>query len=410
MTTTSPIVIIGAGQAGAQAAISLRQWGYDGEIVIVGDETAPPYQRPPLSKAYLKGELERERLFFKPEDFYSEQSINLLTSVRAEKIDRFARTVTLSDGQALNYSKLILSTGSRPRALPLPGADLRNVFDLRTLVDIDEMRPHMQPGKRLLIVGAGYIGLEAAAAARSLGLEVTVLEMADRVLARVTSPVMSDFYETLHEGHGVTIKTGVRLSELRGSDAVEAGVLASGEEIPSDLALVGIGILPNEELASESGIACKNGILVDRDARTNDPHVYAAGDCASRPLVHYGRDGRLESVHNAIEQGKLAAAHILGRKRPTEDVPWFWSDQYDIKLQIAGLSQGYDQLVTRGNPDDRSFAVFYFRQGDLIAVDAVNAGPEFIVAKKLIASTTRVAPERLGDTSVSMKDIMAEAA
>lgn len=410
MTNTSPLVIIGAGQAGAQAAISLRQWGYDGDIVMVGDETAPPYQRPPLSKAYLKGELERERLFFKLEDFYSEQSIKLLTGVRAEKIDRFARSVTLSDGKVLNYSKLILSTGSRPRALPLPGADLRNVFDLRTLDDIDEMRPHMQAGKRLLIVGAGYIGLEAAAAARSLGLEVTVLEMADRVLARVTSPVMSDFYETLHASHGVIIKTGVRLSELRGLGAVEAGVLASGEEIPCDLALVGIGILPNEELASESGIACKNGILVDRDARTNDPHVYAAGDCASRPLVHYGRDGRLESVHNAIEQGKLAAAHILGRKRPPEDVPWFWSDQYDIKLQIAGLSQGYDQLVTRGNPGDGSFAVFYFSQGDLIAVDAVNAGPEFIVAKKLIASAARVAPERLGDTSVSMKDIMAEAA
>ncbi|MBN02636.1 FAD-dependent oxidoreductase [Ponticaulis sp.] len=410
MSADQKIVIIGAGQAGGQAAVSLRQAGFEGTITMVGDEPAPPYQRPPLSKAYLKGKLDRERLFLKPLQFYEDSNITLQTGVSAQKIDRAAKTVALSDGETLDYDTLIIATGSRPRALPLPGAESSNVFDLRTLSDIDVLKPNVQEGRRLLIVGAGYIGLEAAAAARELGLEVTVLEMADRVLARVTSPVMSEFYEKLHETHGVTIKTGAMLAELQTQDgAVTAGVLKSGDVIPCDLVLVGIGILPNEEIASEAGIACKNGILVDRDARTNDPSVYAIGDCAHRPLVHYGRDGRLESVHNAIEQGKIVAAHIMDAKRPVEDVPWFWSDQYDVKLQIAGLSQDYDEAVVRGEPTTNSFAVFYFRSGRLISVDAVNAPAEFLTAKRLIAANADISPELVVDQTKTMKDILAEA-
>lgn len=403
------IVIIGGGQAAAQACASLRLYGYEGKITLVGDEAALPYQRPPLSKAYMKGEMAEERLYFKPESWYEDQGIDVVLSTRATKIDRAARIVEIEHGGTLPYDAVIIATGSRPRPLPLQGADLDGVFDLRDLSDVERIRPRMMAGKRLVIVGAGYIGLEAAAVARTMGLEVTVLEMADRVLARVTSPVMSTFFETEHSAKGVDIRTSARLALLKGAGDVTAAVLEDGTEIPADTVLVGIGILPNVEIASDAGIACSNGILVDRDARTNDPRIFAAGDCAKRPLVHYGRQGRLESVHNAIEQGKLAAAAIMGKPRPTEDCPWFWSDQYDLKLQIAGLSTDYDEIVVRGDPADRKFAAFYLRNNKLIAVDAVNSPPEFLASKKLIMSGASLAPETLRNTSISMKEIAASA-
>ncbi|MEO0882738.1 MAG: FAD-dependent oxidoreductase, partial [Pseudomonadota bacterium] len=307
LTTAQTVGIIGGGQAGAQAIASLRQWGFEGDICLIGEETALPYQRPPLSKAYFKGELDEERLYFKPADWYETQKVDVLTGIRAEKIDRSRRLIDLSNGGQMSYDALIIATGSRPRPLPVPGADLTNVFELRGLDDVKAMVPEAIAGKRMVIVGAGYIGLEAAAVARQLGLDVAVLEMADRVLARVTSPVMSDFYTKLHRDQGVDIRTNARLEALLGTDGkVSAARLADGTEIPCDLVLAGIGILPNQEIAEEAGLACANGILTDRDARTNDPRIFAAGDCAARPLVHYGRTGRLESVHNAIEQGKLA--------------------------------------------------------------------------------------------------------
>ncbi|KCZ93290.1 NAD(P)/FAD-dependent oxidoreductase [Hyphomonas johnsonii] len=404
------IVIIGGGQAGAQALQSLRQGGYAGALTLVGDEAALPYQRPPLSKAYMKGEFTEERLYFRPESWYQDQNIDVILSTRATAIDRANCKVTLAHGGQLDYDALIIATGSRPRTLPAKGADLKGVHDLRDLSDVERIRPNMISGNRMVIVGAGYIGLEAAAVARQMGLDVTVLEMAPRVLARVTSPVMSEFFEHEHRAQGVHILTGARLDHLDGADGqLAAAVLADGTRIEADIALVGIGILPNEELAKDAGIACNNGILVDRDARTSDPRIFAAGDCASRPLVHYGRSGRLESVHNAIEQGKLAAAAILGKPRPTEDCPWFWSDQYDLKLQIAGLSQDYDELVVRGDPADRKFAVFYLRAGTLIAVDAINSPAEFVASKKLIMSGAKLAPDALSDTSTPMKDIAAAA-
>lgn len=411
LSTAQNILVIGGGQAGAQAIASLRLWGFEGSIRLIAEEPALPYQRPPLSKAYLKGEMAKERLYFKPADWYAAQNVEVSLGLQATAIDRSARTVALSDGTAAPYDALILATGSRPRPLPTQGADLAGVHELRGLAHVDTLRPHVKAGTRLVIIGAGYIGLEAAAVARQLGAEVTVLEMADRVLARVTSPVMSEFYTKLHESHGVNIRTGARLEALEGEAGQITGArLADGTRLPADIALVGIGILPNESLAANAGIACNNGILVDEDARTNDPRIFAAGDCTIRPLVHYGRAGRLESVHNAIEQGKLAAAAILGRARPPLDVPWFWSDQYDTKLQIAGLSQDYDELAVRGDPDAGSFAVFYFRAGRVIAVDAINAAPEFIVTKKLIITSAKVAPADLQDTSVPMKQIAARIA
>jgi 3-phenylpropionate/trans-cinnamate dioxygenase ferredoxin reductase component len=401
------IVVIGAGQAAAQVLQSLRQGGYAGELTLIGEEPHLPYQRPPLSKAYMKGEFEAERLYFRAADWYDDANIFCHLNTHARHIDRAAQTVQ-TDAGALPYDALVLATGSRPRPLPLPGAELNGVFDVRSLGDVDAIRPLMQAGKRLVIIGAGYIGLEAAAAARQLGLDVTVLEMAPRVLARVTGPELSAFYAAEHRRQGVKLMTDVRLTAIEGEEGKACSVrLADGTALAADLVLVGIGILPNQELAADAGLACASGILTDRDGRTSDPRIFAAGDCASRPLVHYGRQGRLESVHNAIEQGKLVAAAILGAPRPVEDCPWFWSDQYDLKLQIAGLSDGYDRTVVRGDPTARSFAVFYLRNGTLIAADAVNAAPEFIVAKKLISAGTKLAPERLGDTSVSMKDIAA---
>lgn len=402
-----PIVIIGAGQAAAQAIASLRQGGYDGAVTLIGDEPALPYQRPPLSKAYMKGEFEESRLYFRPASWYEDQNINLVLGQRVTAIDRAARCVRFEEGGSAAYDKLIIATGARARQCPVAGADLDGIHDLRTLADVGRIRPQMVEGRRIVIVGAGYIGLEAAAVARQMGLDVTVLEMADRVLARVTSPVISEFYETVHTDEGVTIRTGARLASFKGDSAVAAAMLDDGSEIEADLALIGIGILPNAELAEEAGIECNDGIVVDEDARTSDPDVFAAGDCARRPLVHYGRDGRLESVHNAIEQGKLAAAAILGKPRPKEDCPWFWSDQYDLKLQIAGLSQGHDDIILRGDPASRKFAAFYLKGGVLIAVDAVNAPPEFMMAKRMIVARSMPDPAQLADQTISMKDIAA---
>lgn len=411
LTDATSIVVVGGGQAGAQALASLRLGGYSGALTLVGGEPALPYQRPPLSKAYMKGEFEEDRLYFKPASWYEDNEIETLLGTLAVEINRADQRVTLKNGGELSYDALILATGSRARSLPAEGADLDGVHDLRGLADVERIRPQMIAGRRMVIVGAGYIGLEAAAVARQMGLDVTVLEMEARVLARVTSPVMSAFYEMEHRAQGVDIRTGARLERLKGeSGAVTHAVLSDGTELPADLILVGIGILPNEDIAKNAGIACNNGILVDRDARTNDPRIFAAGDCARRPLVHYGRAGRLESVHNAIEQGKLAAAAILDKPRPPEDCPWFWSDQYDLKLQIAGLSEGYDEIVVRGDPDSRKFAAFYLKNGCLIAVDAINSAPEFLASKKLIIAGATVAPADLQDTSTSMKDIAAKAA
>ena len=403
------VVIIGAGQAGGQTAYSLRQAGFAGTITLVGDEPAPPYQRPPLSKAYFKGEMEAERLFLKPREYYAEHQVDLVTGKAATAIDLAGKQVTLDDGTALSWDKLLIATGARPRRLAVEGHELRNIAELRTLADVDHLKKIAIPGARLVVVGAGYIGLEAAAVGVQLGLKVTVLEAMPQVLSRVAGPEIGAFYTHIHRAAGTDVRLGARLEAFEGLGQVTGVRIHGGEIIPADLVLVGVGVLPNIELALEAGLVCGNGIVVDADMRTSHPDVFAAGDIAWRPLAHYGREGRLESVHNAIEGGKIVAAAIMGAPAPALDVPWFWSDQFDLKLQTAGLWTGADETLVRGDPQSRAFAVFYLKEGRVIAVDAVNSAPEFIVGKKLVASQARVAPGELVDKSISMKDIGARA-
>jgi 3-phenylpropionate/trans-cinnamate dioxygenase ferredoxin reductase component len=401
------IVIVGAGQAATQAATSLRAGGFAGQITMIGDEKALPYQRPPLSKAYLSGDMSLERVTLKPAEAWQDDKVEVITATPVTAIDRTQKRVTTQDGRVFAYDALILATGSRVRRLTCPGADLACVHYLRTLEDVDGLRAEIVAGRRLIVIGGGYIGLEVAAVARKAGLEVTILEAAERVLARVAPPVVSHFFETLHRDAGVQILTDVKVTRLVGDDHVTGVALADGRTLEADCVLVGIGIIPNSELARDAGLVAPDGIETDKDARTSDPDIFAIGDCASRPLVHYGdRRGRLESVHNALEQGKLAAAAILGLPRPAEEAPWFWSDQYDIKLQIAGISTGATQTILRGDPASKRFAAFHLDDtGRLLAVDAINAPPEFIVAKQLIARHGVLAPETLADMSISMKEI-----
>jgi len=403
------IAIIGAGQAGGQAAYSLRLAGYEGAITLIGDEPAPPYQRPPLSKAYFKGEMEAERLFLKPLEYYAEHNIDLITGKAATAIDLQAKQVEIEGGASVPWDKLVIATGARPRKLAVEGSHLRNITELRTLADVDDLKTIAVPGARLVVVGAGYIGLEAAAVGSQLGLKVTVLEAMPQVLSRVAGPEIGAFYTHIHRAAGTDIRLGARLEAFEGLGQVTGVRLHGGEIVPADLVLVGVGVLPNLELALEAGLVCGNGIVVDERMQTSHPDVFAAGDVAWRPLIHYGREGRLESVHNAIEGGKIIAAALLGAAQPALEAPWFWSDQFDLKLQTAGLWTGADQTIMRGDPATRAFAVFYLKEGRVIAVDAVNSGPEFIVGKKLVAAKAAVAPGDLADKSISMKDIGARA-
>lgn len=404
------IVILGAGQAGAQTIISLRQGGFEGQISLVGDEPELPYQRPPLSKKFLSGEMDVERLYFRTTKYYEDENVSLYLGRRAEKLDRDSKTVTLDDGQTLTYSKLMLSLGSRPRPLPLDGADCKNVFAVRSIADIDAMKPLFEKGKRLVIIGGGYIGLETAAIAQKMGLEVTVVEAMDRVLARVTDAQISEFYQRLHTEEGVSIKTGTGVEGFNFSDTVTGVKLADSSELPADIVVVGIGILPNVEMAQDAGLEIDNGIVVNEFAQTSDPDIYSGGDCTQHPNALLKRKLRLESVQNAIEQAKAAAAHMLGQASAYTEIPWFWSDQYDVKLQTVGLSGDHDRTVLRGDINTRSFALFYFKGSQLIAMDAINRPAEFMVAKKLVlaaAEGAEINPARLADDSLPPKELMA---
>jgi 3-phenylpropionate/trans-cinnamate dioxygenase ferredoxin reductase subunit len=398
------IVIIGAGQAGVQAVASLRSEGFTGGIAILGEEPFPPYQRPPLSKAYLAGEFVRERLFLKPESFYAEAECDLRISTRVEAIDRAAKMVRLSGGETLSYDKLLIATGARVRKLSVAGADLAGVHYLRGIADVDKLRPALRAGARFAVVGGGYIGLEVAAVASKHGLDVTVIEAADRVMARAVSPVLSHFYEAEHRAHGVKLMLGASVQSFDGASAVKAVITNQGAVV-ADAVLVGVGAVPNIELAVAAGLTCDNGIVVDETAQTSDPDIYAAGDCTNHPGFAGGRI-RLESVQNAIDQAKHAAFGLLGRPAAYREVPWFWSDQYDLKMQIAGLMKPGDMAVQRGDPASRKFAVFHLRDGVVAAVEAVNAPPEYIVGRKLVGMRTRVAAERLADMNVPAKSFV----
>jgi 3-phenylpropionate/trans-cinnamate dioxygenase ferredoxin reductase subunit len=398
------VVIVGASHASVQAIDTLRREGYADPIVLVGDEPHLPYNRPPLSKKYLAGELERERLWLRSAHFYEQHRVETRLGVRVTAIDRNARRVRLGDGGELGYDHLLLCVGSRPRLLEVPGSQLAGIHCLRTIADVDAIRADLAGARRLVVVGAGYIGLEAAACARQLGLEVTVLEAAERPLNRVVAPAISSFYERRHTREGVRILCRQAVTGFVGASRVQA-VACGGQEFPADLVIIGVGVLPEQTLAAAAGLRCENGIWVDEHCRSSDPLVYAAGDCTNHPSARYGRRVRLESVDNAVEQAKTAASNICGKPARHEHVPWFWSDQYDVKLQIAGLSEGYDQTVLRGDPESGSFALYYLARGELLAVDAVNSMKDFMNGKKWIAERKHPDTARLADPSVDLKTI-----
>ncbi|MEQ3708738.1 MAG: FAD/NAD(P)-binding oxidoreductase [Tateyamaria sp.] len=396
------VVVIGAGQAGASCVAKLRNGGFEGQVTLVGAEPVPPYQRPPLSKAYLMGDMPLERLFLRPEAFYVDQSIDLRLGTEVTGIDTDAQSVTV-DGDVLTYSDLVLATGSVPRHLPATiGGDLHGVFVVRDLSDVDAMAPRFTSGARVLIVGGGYIGLEAASVASKLGLQVVLVEMADRILQRVAAPETSDFFRTLHREHGVDIREGVGLDHLTGDGAVSGAVLSDGTSLDLDFVIVGVGIAPGTALAEAAGIEIDNGIATDTQGRTSAPHVWAAGDCASFP--YRGGRIRLESVPNAIDQAECVAENILGAGKDYAARPWFWSDQYDVKLQIAGLNTGYDRVVTRDGGRAKSF--WYYQGDTLLAVDAANDPRGYMIGKRLIEAGKSPDADVIADPSSDLKALL----
>lgn len=401
------VVIAGAGHAAGQVVTSLRQNKFAGQIVLVGEEPYLPYQRPPLSKKFLAGEMAAERLYVKPASFYEDAGVELHLGTLVTAIDRDARCLHIDGGDEIAYDRLVLALGSRVRRLPVDGSELHGVHYLRSIADVEGIREKMEPGRRLVIIGGGYIGLEVAAVARKAGLDVLVIEMADRVMSRVASPEISDFYQIEHTNQGVRLRLASGVAALAGKKRIKSVTTTEGEEVPADIVVIGTGIVPNTELATAAGLEVENGIVVDDHCRTSDPDIYAVGDCTLHPNAIYGRQLRLESVHNALEQAKTAAANICGKNTAYNQVPWFWSDQYDLKLQIAGLSEGYDDVVIRGNPAERSFSCLYLKEGCLIAVNAINAPRDFLQSKQLIADQAKIAIDKLADPEIALKDMTA---
>ncbi|WP_090664526.1 NAD(P)/FAD-dependent oxidoreductase [Belnapia rosea] len=401
------IVIAGAGHAGGSVVAFLRQYGWKGRITLVGEEPLLPYQRPPLSKAWLKREATADNLALRPARFYEQQRIETRLGTRVTAIDRAAREVHLADGGTLPYDRLVLATGASPRRLGLPGAEMSGVLALRSAADADALAAVLEPGRRLAIIGGGYIGLEVAASARALGAEAVVIEREARVLARVAGTDLSAMIEARHRAEGVEVLLDAAVEGIEGeAGAAQAVRLRDGRRIACDAVLVGIGAMPNEALAVECGLEAGGGITVDLAARTSDPLIYAIGDCTRRPLPLYGREARLESVPNAIEQAKQAAADICGRPPPVPEVPWFWSDQYDLRLQIAGLAFDPAEAVLRGSPEDGSFAVFHLAADHrVLAVEAVNAPADFMAGRILVAKARQVAPGLLHDSAVPLKEL-----
>lgn len=396
------VIVVGAGQAGASFVAKLRNSGFIGQITLIGEEPVPPYQRPPLSKAYLLGDMTLERLFLRPESFYSDNDIDLRMGAKVSAVDPIAQTVTVGN-DVLPYDDLVLTTGSRPHRLPASiGSDLEGVFTVRNLADVDAMAPRFTKGAKVLIVGGGYIGLEAASVAAKLGLNVTLVEMADRILQRVAAPETSNFFRDLHTRHGVDIREGVGLDRLVGAGAVQGALLTDGCELDVDFVIVGVGIAPETRLADQAGVALDNGISVDEKGRTSQPHIWAAGDCASFP--YRGGRIRLESVPNAIELAEIVAANILGLSKEYVAKPWFWSDQYDVKLQIAGLNTGYDSVVTRETDGATSF--WYYAGTTLLAVDAMNDPRGYMIGKRLIEAGKSPDPAVVADPETDMKALL----
>jgi 3-phenylpropionate/trans-cinnamate dioxygenase ferredoxin reductase component len=401
------LVVVGGSYAAAQIAASAREQGYAEPIRIVSEEACGPYQRPPLSKGYLAGKVPPAALPLRSEAFYRDSKVELILGARAESIDLAGQSVVLSDGQRLAFDRLALATGARPRPLPVPGATLDGVLFLRSLADADALRARLARANDVVIVGAGFIGLEFASVAVAAGKKVTVVEMQDRALARAVAAGLAGFIADVHRGKGLDIRLGATVRELRGTGKVESVVCGDGTTIPADLVLLAIGVIPNIELAQAAGLACRDGIVVDRFAATSDPRIVSAGDCTRHPSAYADQPLRLESVQNALDQAKAAAATVAGIAKPYEAVPWFWSDQYDLKLQMVGLSAGHDSAITRGAPGDGRFSVFYYRAGKLIAIDSVNKPGEHMLGRKLL--TARVSPtaEQASDTGFDLQTLLA---
>lgn len=400
-------VIVGASHAAAELCNSLRKEGWEGGITLIGEEAHLPYNRPPLSKTFLAGTKSIYDLLIRHEEAYAKADIKYKLGCRVDSIDRANKTVFLNDNETVNYDKLILTTGARPRVMELPGARLGNVFYLRDIHDADRIRPHIEAGKQAVIVGGGYIGLETAAMLTSTGMKVTVLERDPRILNRVSAPEISEFYSRIHAEEGVELITDVEISHLKGDKQANSVVCNGGQSFPADMVIIGIGVVPNSELAQDVGLDIDNGIVVNAFGETSDPDILAAGDCTFHFNKHYQRWMRLESIQNAVEQAKVVARTICGKRQEYDQIPWFWSDQYDLKLQIAGLSAGYDNLIVRGDlSQGRKIAVFYFKGEVLLAVDAVNSPQEFMFGKRVLAQSLQLNREKLADTSVPMKDLL----
>ena len=400
------IVVIGSGQAAIQTVMSLKRNEFTGSIKVIGEEDHLPYQRPPLSKDFLLEEYKPERVSLKKKEFYEENGVDLILGKRAESIDTILKEITLSDENKIRYDQLVIATGSRVRKLNVPGSDKKGIYYLRDLDDANALKQRLKKNKKMVIVGAGYIGLEVASVAASLGVEVTVIEMANRVMNRTVDPMISSYYQKLHESHGVKIHLDNGLKAFEGGDSVNAVLCSDGLILEADLVVIGAGVLPNQEIAIEAGLECNNGIMVNEFGETSTAHVYACGDCTNHPNKGLNTRLRLESVHNAMEQSKTVANTIMGNKEPYDQVPWFWSDQYDHKLQLVGISGDHDEVVMRGLESEQKFLLFYLKNSELIAVNAINSSKEFLICRKLVANKVKISSDVIKDQSVNLNDLL----
>ena len=402
----SRIVIVGGGQAGIQIAESVRRGGYEDEIVLIGEESTLPYQRPPLSKKFLLGEMAAERLLFRPAEHYTKLNIETRLGVTVTALDRHARQLTLSDGETLAYTRLALTTGTRVRPLPVAGAGDPRVCYLRHLRDAETIRARLAEAARVVVIGGGFIGLEVAAVARTLGREVIVIEAQDRLMPRVVAPIVSAYYLQLHQAHGVQFRLNQQVARLEPTSDTLQVIAADGEMHAAELVVVGIGVVPNIEFAAAAGLECAGGIVVDEFARTHDPNIVAAGDCTFHRNTLFSKPHRLESVQNAVDQAKVAAGTLLDKPVAYSQLPWFWSDQYDVSLQMAGLSTGYDQVIVRGEIDSGKFSVFYFAGERALAADSINRPADHMAARRLLPIAGKLSPSQAADTTIDLKSLL----
>ena len=400
------LVIVGTGQSAAQCALTLRRNMFKDNITMIGEEKHLPYQRPPLSKEFLSGEVSLERVFMKSKEFFDQNDVTIFTSSPVISIDRNKKILSLSNQEDLTYNKLVIATGSRVRKLNVEGSSLKNISYLRSIEDANRLKEYFKFGKKLVIVGAGYVGLEVAATAVKKGINVTLIEMENRIMSRTVDPVISKYFDSLHRQNGVEIFLEAALEKFEGKDAVERVICSNGQIIEADGVLIGVGILPNQELAESAGLNCNNGILVDEFGRTEDTSIFACGDCTNHPNAYLNKNLRLESVHNALEQAKTVAMSLLGKQEKYNQVPWFWSDQYDKKLQIVGFSDDHDELVIRGSIEEDNFMLFFLKEGKLIAVNAVNNPKEFLICKKLVANKQKISSDAISNQSVDLKELL----